>query len=337
MKAIRNFGILKAIAFITTVFFLISCDPKDEPIPVVKTTKSSVRIGIAQDVKLSSAKLTAVVVPNEDNTSVAFEYQTTNSTWSTKVLPTKFSGKDSIKVTFDLSDLQLNTVYSFRLRAINVAGDTVSTISTFKTYAVSDYDGNLYHTITIGTQTWLQENLKTTHFANGDVIPNVKDATAWSNLTTPAYCYYNNDAKNGEVYGALYTWYVGHDPRGLILGWKTPGQGDYLILRDFLGGTYSPYAVSGPKVMETGNDHWTRPARTATNESGFTAIGNGAFGQDPVSNKFVFMNFKDCAVWWTYDEASPWGVIAEIDQANCWFSSGACHSKTLGAGLRLIK
>ena len=271
MKAIRNFGILKAIAFITTVFFLISCDPKDEPIPVVKTTKSSVRIGIAQDVKLSSAKLTAVVVPNEDNTSVAFEYQTTNSTWSTKVLPTKFSGKDSIKVTFDLSDLQLNTVYSFRLRAINVAGDTVSTVSTFKTYAVSDYDGNLYHTITIGTQTWLQENLKTTHFANGDVIPNVKDQAQWNKMITPAYCYYNNDEAIGKEYGALYNWYVVTDPRGLIKGLHTPTIDEFVKLRDFLGGEQ----VAAGKVKEAGFKHWLSPNTSATNSSEFTALPGG--------------------------------------------------------------
>ena len=272
MKATRDFGILKAIAFITTVFFLISCDPKDEPVPVVKTTKASVRIGIAQDVKLSSAKLTAVVVPNEDNTSVAFEYQTTNSTWSTKVLPTKFSGKDSIKVTFDLSDLQLNTVYSFRLRAVNVAGDTVSTVSTFKTYAVSDYDGNLYHTITIGTQTWLQENLKTTHFANGDPIPNVKDQAQWNKLITPAYCYYNNDEAIGKEYGALYNWYVVTDPRGLIKGLHTPSVDEFIKLRDLLGDE----TTAGGKLKEVGLAHWLSPNTNATNSSEFTALPAGS-------------------------------------------------------------
>jgi len=84
-------------------------------------------------------------------------------------------------------------------------------ITHFKTCAVSDFDGNAYRIVTIGNQVWLQENFKGTHFANGDPIPNVTDQSAWDAMTTPAYCWYNNDPKIGEVYGGLYNWYVASD------------------------------------------------------------------------------------------------------------------------------
>lgn len=59
---------------------------------------------------------------------------------------------------------------------------------------VTDYDGNVYSTVAIGTQVWMQENLRTTHYHNGDLIPNVPDNAGWGNLITGGRCYYNNDS-----------------------------------------------------------------------------------------------------------------------------------------------
>src|SRR5512135_2597471 len=72
----------------------------------------------------------------------------------------------------------------------------------------TDTTKNINNTITIGTQVWMAENLKVTKFRDGDPIPNVTDSAAWSNLTTPAYCWYNNDEGTyRDTYGALYNWY----------------------------------------------------------------------------------------------------------------------------------
>ena len=88
---------------------------------------------------------------------------------------------------------------------------------------VKDIDGNVYHTVTIGTQIWMVENLKTTKYRNGDGIPNVTDNTQWGNLTTWAYCNYNNDAANGTKYGKLYNWYAVNDSRNIApTGWHVP-------------------------------------------------------------------------------------------------------------------
>lgn len=238
----------------------------------------------AENVTISSAKLTAKIVPGQANVSVSFEYQENNSSWQSQILPDKFSGLDSIKVTFDLFELQANTQYNFRVKA----GGTVSEISSFMTYAVADFDGNLYHTVTIGTQTWLKENFKGTHFANGDPIPNVTNQTAWNNLVTPGYCYYNNDSKYAKVYGALYNFYAFNDSRGLIIGFHSPSLDEWTTLSNYLGGA----EIAGGKMKETGYEHWIRPNEGATNSSGFTGLPSGV-RQDK------FSNFGDWTVFWS--------------------------------------
>lgn len=144
-------------------------------------------------------------------------------------------GKDS-KGTFSGGAVNLfaGSNYSYKAYAKNSVGTSYGAALTFKTLGgpvygptVTDYDGNVYKTITIGNQTFTKENFHGTHYANGDPIPNVTDTTIWANLRTGAYCYYNNDPKIGEVYGGLYNFYVGADPRGLIVGWHVPSNHEW--------------------------------------------------------------------------------------------------------------
>lgn len=137
---------------------------------------------------------------------------------------------------------------------------------------VTDYDGNVYTTVTIGTQVWLVENLKVTHYRNGDAIPNVSDAQPWSVLTTGAYCEYNNTPSNGTTYGKLYNWYAVHDSRNIApVGWHVPTNEEWSTLTTYLGGI----DVAGGKLKETGTSHWEPPNMGATNETGFTALPGG--------------------------------------------------------------
>ncbi len=203
---------------------------------------------------------------------------------------------------------------------------------------VADIDGNLYHTVKIGNQVWLVENLKTTHYANGDPIPNVTDPDTWGGLTTGAFCWYNNDSKIGEVYGALYNWYTTADPRGLAIeGWHVPTHDEWLTLETFLGGQIAAY----PKLMEDGLAHWKEPTGAqkvfGTNASGFTALPNGTIALDSEFKKFMFMNLGESASWWTSSLFGPGAEMTRISIGYWFLDSGVINDQTRGNGIRLVK
>ncbi|MBZ5856947.1 fibrobacter succinogenes major paralogous domain-containing protein [Flavihumibacter profundi] len=166
-----------------------------------------------------------------------------------------------------------------------------------------DIDGNVYDTISIGSQLWMKENLKTTRYRNGDVIPEVTDPTAWVGLTTGAWCWYNNDsAAYASTYGKLYNWYAVHDPRGLApTGWHVPSDVEWTSLSTGLGGD----PVAGGKMKETGTTHWLTPNDGATNSSGFTGLPGGTRVDDGSFGSVVNYGY-----WWSSSEGSP---------ADAWF------------------
>src|SRR5664279_529577 len=131
---------------------------------------------------------------------------------------------------------------------------------------IKDGDGNVYSSVTIGTQVWLTANLKTTSYNDGKSIPLVTDSIAWLNLSTPAYCWYrNNEIYFNFNYGALYNWYVINTGKICPVGWHVPLDADWATLVSFLGG--DPNAAY--KLKETGSVHWTVGTMGGTNESGF--------------------------------------------------------------------
>lgn len=99
---------------------------------------------------------------------------------------------------------------------------------------VKDADGNVYHTVTIGTQVWMVENLKTTHYNDGKEIPNANDSSAWADTCTPAYCWYDNDVHNKDAYGALYNWYTVNTGRLCPSGWHVPSDSEWIALGNYL-------------------------------------------------------------------------------------------------------
>ncbi len=155
---------------------------------------------------------------------------------------------------------------------------------------VTDIDGNVYHTVTIGTQVWLVENLKTTRYNDGTSIPLVTDSAAWSNADTSAYCWYNNDIANKNTYGALYNWFTVNTGKLAIAGWHIPTDAEWTTLTDYLGGE----SIAGGKLKETGTTHWRSPNAGATNESGFTALPGG---HRDVNGTFSAMG--DDGFWWS--------------------------------------
>ena len=154
--------------------------------------------------------------------------------------------------------------------------------------------------VTIGTQTWDKCNLNVTTYRNGDVIPQVTNQATWANLTTGAWCHYNNDPANDAIYGKLYNWYAVNDPRGLApVGKSIPTDAEWTTLTTFLGGE----SVAGEKMKETGLCYWNSP-NNATNSSGFSAFGGGFRN---VNGSFNVLNIG--GYWWSsslFDASNAW-------------------------------
>ena len=140
------------------------------------------------------------------------------------------------------------------------------------TESVTDIDGNTYKTVKIGNQIWMAENLKVTHYRNGDPIPNVSEYKEWPKLVTGAYCAYQNDESHeSDTYGYLYNWYAVTDERNLAPeGWRVASFDDWIELLHQVG-----FTNSGGKLKKSGLSHWGKPNTGATNEVGFSAFPGG--------------------------------------------------------------
>jgi uncharacterized protein (TIGR02145 family)/uncharacterized repeat protein (TIGR02543 family) len=140
-------------------------------------------------------------------------------------------------------------------------------------WIITDIDGNIYTEVKIGTQIWMVENLKTTRYYDGSLIPLKADSAAWVNLSTPGYCWYNNDSTTYKSdYGALYNWYTVNTGKLAPAGWHVATDAEWTTLVTYLGGV----DIAGNKLKEAGLIHWATPNNGSTNTSGFFALPGGA-------------------------------------------------------------
>ncbi len=162
------------------------------------------------------------------------------------------------------------------------------------TDSIKDFDGNYYHLVKINNQVWFKENLKVTHYRNGDEIPNVIDETKWGKLTTGAYCDYDNNKSNSDVYGRLYNWFAVNDERKICPeGWHVSTRDDWSALIEFMEGD----SIAGGKIKETGTAHWNSPNAVSSKRNNFTALPGGARNQGG-----GFTGIKDYGDWWSSTE-----------------------------------
>jgi uncharacterized protein (TIGR02145 family) len=260
--------------------------------------------------------------------------------WNTTGIPTigdNFSsdGSGSGIYTSSLTDLAIGTKYYVRAYATNSLGTGYGNeVSFTQMEPVLDADGNAYGVVTIGTQVWLGENLKTTKFNDGTSIPYVTAGQAWTNMTTPAFCFYeNNESGFKNVYGGLYNWYAVASEKLCPAGWHVPSTTEFSALLTALGGDLA----AGGKLKETGYAHWTTPNLGATNTSGFTGLpGGGRYSLFSDGGAFADEGLK--AYMWSSTEANytftAFSFDLTYDQYNVYKSE---YSKSDGGSVRCLK
>lgn len=171
---------------------------------------------------------------------------------------------------------------------VNLTNDQTSSVfNPNLTYGtMTDQDGNIYKTIHINGQTWMAENLRTTKYRNGDMVPQIMDNSIWSSVSEGAFCNYENTENIDTIatYGRLYNWYTVSDSRNLAPeGWHVATNSEWELLTLLLGGN----DIAGSKLKEIGDSHWYATDESVTNESGLTIMPSGT--RDPSKGTFCCM------------------------------------------------
>lgn len=220
-----------------------------------------------------------------------------------------------------------NTVLKVPISEIqSISFSTSSTSENDNT--VKDIDGNIYKTVKINDQVWMAENLRTTKLNNGISIPLVTDKIEWTKITTPGFCWYENDENaNKNTYGALYNWYAVENNNVCPIGWHVPTNSDWDNLAKYLGSS------AGSKLKESGTVHWDSSNANATNITGFTALGGGY--RNSSTGNFAFKG--GTGLWWT---SSALNTLNSSTRA-MWSSNSTVgagsYLKALGASIRCLK
>jgi uncharacterized protein (TIGR02145 family) len=203
--------------------------------------------------------------------------------------------------------------------------------------SMTDQEGNVYKTIVIGTQEWMAENLNTSIYHNGDVIPTGLSNADWENTINTqqgAWAYYNNDASYACPYGKLYNWYACVDARQLCpLGWHVPTDAEWSVLTSYLGGE----GVAGGKMKTTGTIEaatglWYSPNTGATNSSGFSGAPGGVR-----SGSGGYVNIGNIGYWWSSSEYVTnlaWGRGSDYDDGDALQSNDYKH---VGYSVRCLR
>jgi uncharacterized protein (TIGR02145 family) len=235
----------------------------------------------------------------------------------------------SVDMVYITGNLLKFTGTSGNYRTIISDIPTTSKNINFIFVACTDGDFNNYPVVTIGTQTWMAENLKTTKYNDGTAIPNVTDNTTWSTTTSGAYCDYFNTPTYSATYGRLYNWYAvaSANPKKVCpAGWHVPTDAQLTTLTTYLGGE----GVAGGKLKETGTTNWLTPNTGATNTTNFTALPGGYR-----STTGTFGLIGNTGYWWSATAGSStysWyyymyfgnGTLKRLDHENHIGSSVRC-------------
>lgn len=190
---------------------------------------------------------------------------------------------------------------------------------------VTDIDGNVYHTVSIGSQCWTVENLRSTRYNDGAALLTGLNDSTWMADTSGAFCLYDNDVSNNATYGKLYNFYAVKTGKLAPAGWHIPSKEEWMALKDYLGGE----SVAGNK-MKANTGIWTSyPGIVNSNSSGFTGL-PGGYRYDH------FYNLGYHAYFWSATEESGTGVASYLSYDKA-FTPTFFNSKHDGLSVRCIK
>ncbi|MFZ4724777.1 MAG: FISUMP domain-containing protein [Paludibacter sp.] len=217
----------------------------------------------------------------------------------------------AITMPYNQGDLILYKGFSGNYVSVMTDIVTASKTMNFNFVECKDADGNYYSTVTIGTQVWMAENLKTTKYNDGTSISNVTDNTTWGSLSTSAYCWYNNDITTYKnTYGALYNWYAANTNIIAPIGWHVPRDAEWIILQNYLitnGYNYDGTIVDNKigKALSANTDWLIYTVigcigndLKANNRSGFTALPGGI----RINTNGNYGGFGSYGYWWSLTE-----------------------------------
>jgi len=249
--------------------------------------------------------------------------------WSTSENPTvadskTVDGTGQGLFQSSLTGLTANTTYYARAYATNGVGTAYGTQYVVKTMygTVTDYDGNTYQTVMIGTQEWMAENLKVTHYRNGDAIPNITDNGQWANTYSGACCAYENSSSNANAYGLLYNFYAVADTRNLCpTGWHVPTDAEWTTLIDYLGGENEAGAKLKAIVL------WRSNYPGTDNSSGFNAFPGGRRSSDG-----SFSQKEEIGSWWSFSNALERNINYNDSKVR-----RSTYFKEVGISIRCVK
>jgi uncharacterized protein (TIGR02145 family) len=261
--------------------------------------------------------------------------------WSTSTNPTialttkTTDGTGTGSFTSSMTGLTANTTYYVRAYATNSVGTVYGTQQTFTTTNTTFVN---LPSVTIGTQIWSTKNLDVSTYRNGDVIPQVTDATQWANLTTGAWCWYNNDsATYAATYGRLYNWYAVNDPRGLApQGWHVPTNSEWNKMTKYLDASVDTTCICWSGITVGGQlkstTLWNSPNTGANNSSGFSGLPGGYRYND--GSFYVVGNGGS---WWSasaFDSLNAWLRNLYYNNSNVYRLN---HFKTNGFSVRVVR
>jgi uncharacterized protein (TIGR02145 family) len=219
-----------------------------------------------------------------------------------------------VNMNYTTNDRLKYTAVSGNNKTVMTDIPTADKTVTFTFTECKDGDNNYYPVVQIGTQLWMEENLKTTKYNDGTSIPNITDYTAWKQLTTGAYSDYDNIPANSTTYGRLYNWYTVDNNQATKLAsnggknvcptsWHVPSNVEWTTFTNFFGGEGAPFNI-GVQLRETGTTHWV-PNTRSNNLKGFTALPGGC-------NFGAYFNIGTDGYWWSSTQYSSWAWFRHL-------------------------